>query len=253
MKTLKSFFFPTHSDPTYKNLQVKAIDNTQLFPYVITKMIALYVKDCEIWCIGGYDGNERLTDCEIFDPEIDCWKKVRGRMNVPRSRCVAVYHNMMTLVAAGWDGHNIHRTCEMYDLKINKWFSIPNMSRARDWSAGCVYQNGFLVMGEFQEKNGSQKTCEKLNLKTFKWESFPSLKENRWSCGACVVENIVYCLGGYQYKSMDMCTKTTKKCERFDHTKKEWLPFTSMQERTGRIWLCFVSWPNLHRRWGAER
>jgi N-acetylneuraminic acid mutarotase len=69
--------------------------------------------------LQGYNGLERLSTVEVFEPETKKWKRV-APISKPRSALGSAVLNNRLYVCGGYDGFQSSDTVEMYDPKSDK-------------------------------------------------------------------------------------------------------------------------------------
>lgn len=109
---------------------------------------SLVLNDGRILVVGGFDGSQDLTSCEIIDPS-DWSVTVTGSLNEARSSHAVVLLNDGKVLAMG--GYNPDlgyqmSTCELYDPNTGTWATTAAMASARDNHSAAVTSTGTVVV-----------------------------------------------------------------------------------------------------------
>ena len=107
--------------------------------------------DENIYVMGGYDGNDTLRTCEIYNPPSNSWSSIEP-MNVARSNAGAAFLNRKIFVVGGWDGVSLS-SVEYYDLVTSEWVRVNSLPRATTGIRCCV-----LVQQNSNEQKPKQKS-----------------------------------------------------------------------------------------------
>lgn len=75
----------------------------------------------QIFVIGGYNGESRMSSCESFSPCINCWSPVPD-MNSPRSNFGVEIVDDAIFVLGGYDGRSVDNKVEYFRAEQSKWY-----------------------------------------------------------------------------------------------------------------------------------
>lgn len=204
--------------------------------YVNTVSIPFTDGSNQLMILGGYNGVERLSSCELVAPVIDGWRHVKN-MTKPRSDGAAVLLGDGVMAVGGFDGRNVHQDGELYDVTTNAWSPLSRkMQHARTGTAAtALNRHVVLVAGGF---NGSARlaTVEFYDTREGKWHALPRMHTTRSNFALEFMNGHVYAIGGFDG------TSTTAHSEKFDMIGQRWIvristclspnewPFQSMPE-----------------------
>ncbi len=80
------------------------------------------VLDGKLYAVGGWDGNNNISDVMVYDPVLDTWSQV-SNMSIPRQRSIVTAYNGLLYVMGGEDEFNWLGNVEAYDPETNSWSS----------------------------------------------------------------------------------------------------------------------------------
>jgi kelch-like protein 12 len=84
----------------------------------------------EIYVCGGFDGYNRHTSMECYNPKTDQWRTLSG-MAVGREGAGLVIAGDNIYCVGGYDGINLLDSAEKYDPDTEQWSNISPMSCRR--------------------------------------------------------------------------------------------------------------------------
>lgn len=176
----------------------------------------------KIYCIGGWNGQAGIRQCDVYCPETDKWTSI-APLNTGRCQAGVFAFNNKIWVVGGSDAWNCLGTCETYDPETNQWtFSAP-LSTARR-GCGLAELHGRLYCVGGSDGNQSLKTTEYFDEETQSWILGPSLTTARSIVSVVVVQNRLYAIGGFSGK------KFLNTIEHYDEDAKEWTKFAKLQQ-----------------------
>mmetsp|Transcript_156376 Transcript_156376/g.299886 ORF Transcript_156376/g.299886 Transcript_156376/m.299886 type:complete len:429 (-) Transcript_156376:21-1307(-) len=88
-----------------------------------------------IYVCGGQDGQQVLTDIDVFDAHANGWHVLRS-MPTPRTCAVAISANMKVYVFGGYDGRQVCSAGEYYNPTTCRWQGLPPMAHRRTGLVG---------------------------------------------------------------------------------------------------------------------
>jgi hypothetical protein len=109
---------------------------------------AVALHDNRILVIGGYDGTNVLSECEIYDPKTNTWS-VTGSLNTARMDFEAqTLQDGRVLIAGGLTGLGLatSNTCELYDPATGTWKVTAPMSDRRELFTSMVLPDGTVLL-----------------------------------------------------------------------------------------------------------
>jgi len=96
----------------------------------------------KIYCIGGWNGQSGIKQCDVYDPETDKWTSIAS-LNTGRCQAGVTAYNGKLWAVGGSDAWNCLGTVETYDPEANQWTFAAPLSAARRGS-GLAELNGQL-------------------------------------------------------------------------------------------------------------
>ncbi|CAK8685833.1 unnamed protein product [Clavelina lepadiformis] len=147
-----------------------------------------------VYCAGGYNGIDRLSSCESYNPEERKWSSIRN-MNKKRTYHALVSARGLLYALGGRDGNCTTNTAEFYDPRNGKWEYIPPMKTCRYELTAFVLNNEIYAIGGHDSSNRLS-SVEKYNLDTKTWIDVLSMNEERCGGSACVVDGLIWVFGG---------------------------------------------------------
>ena len=148
----------------------------------------------QIYAIGGFDGFNRLSSVERYNPKTDSWVIV-GNLASPRQGASSIVCKNKIYVLGGFDGVERLRSVECFDIKWNgtlQWHEVPNMVTCRSHFAACVMENNqdiIMVLGGLEDRNTVCKDVEILNIERNIWRPGPSLDKARYAMACIKMDN----------------------------------------------------------------
>jgi influenza virus NS1A-binding protein len=178
--------------------------------------------DGKIYCIGGWNGQAGIRQCEVYCPQTDTWASI-AKLNTGRCQAGVFAFNNKIWVVGGSDAWNCLGTVETYDPETDQWtFSAP-LSTARR-GCGLAELNGKLYCVGGSDGNQSLKSTEYYDEATQSWILGPSLTTARSIVSVVVVRNRLYAIGGFSGK------KFLNTIEYYDADANEWTKFVKLQQ-----------------------
>lgn len=185
--------------------------------YVNTVSIPFTDGSYQLMVLGGYNGVNRLSSCEMVAPVVNGWRQVKS-MAKARSDGAVVVVGDGVLAIGGFDGRNVHQDGELYDVATDSWSSLTRqMQNARTGTAAVALNRSVvLVAGGF---NGSSRlaSVEFYDTREGKWHALPRMHTTRSNFAMEFMNGHVYAIGGF-----DGVT-TTANVEKFDMVGQRWI------------------------------
>jgi N-acetylneuraminic acid mutarotase len=77
-----------------------------------------------IYVVGGYDGQNELDTCEVYDPQQDTWDACPS-LTVPRGGIsTAVIADTLYVIGGGWNSYLVEN--EYYSPAQDQWKTFPS-------------------------------------------------------------------------------------------------------------------------------
>ncbi|XP_073988784.1 influenza virus NS1A-binding protein homolog [Rhodnius prolixus] len=152
-----------------------------------------------IYCIGGFNGQNVIKQCDCYDPSTDKWFSIAplhtGRY---QAGCCGFQGNIW--VVGGCDAWNILDSCEIYYPQKNTWSYGPRPMHARRGAGLAEFNNKIYMVGGW-DGNQSLSSVEIYDPETNSWSYGPELTTPRANLGVAVINNCLYAVGGFSSKS----------------------------------------------------
>lgn len=178
--------------------------------------------DGKIYCIGGWNGQAGIKQCDVYCPETDKWTSI-APLNAGRCQAGVFAFNNKIWVVGGSDAWNCLGTVETYDPETNQWnFCAPLLTARR--GCGLAELNGRLYCVGGSDGNQSLKSTEYFDEVTQSWILGPSLSTARSIVSVVVVQERLYAIGGFSGK------KFLNTIEYYDADAKEWTKFAKLEQ-----------------------
>lgn len=178
--------------------------------------------DGKIYCIGGWNGQAGIKQCDVYCPETDTWTSI-APLNTGRCQAGVFAFNNKIWVVGGSDAWNCLGTVETYDPETNQWVHSAPLSTARR-GCGLAELNGHLYCVGGSDGNQSLKSTEYYDEASESWILGPSLTTARSIVSVVVVQNRLYAIGGFSGK------KFLNTIEYYDADAKEWTKFAKLYQ-----------------------
>ncbi len=200
---------------------------------------AVLLKNGRIMVMGGENGTDVLSSCEIYDPRTDTWQDVAS-MHEPRLRFTAfVLDDGRVFVAGGLTvlGVNItptSKTCEIYDPSIDKWTYTASMSVPREIQEDCMIDSGRIALIGGLDANTADyvNSADLYSPSTGTMIALSNMPASV-AFSSCVYSpeaKAIFVLGGNQAGYGGFKSKTTQK---FSIAEMKWSLVDSMIDRQG--------------------
>ncbi|XP_068122710.1 kelch-like protein 35 isoform X2 [Hyperolius riggenbachi] len=171
--------------------------NTQLNAWIRTASLTkgrwrhkMAVMNGEIFVVGGFDGQKRLSSVEKYSSFTNTWTPVTPMLKAVSSAAVVSCMNKIYVIGGAVEDYGNSDMMQCYDPEEDKWSSrCPAPFSQRCISAveldGMIYVVGGLLS-----------TIFRYNAKTDEWSETASLPGPLESCGVTVCGGKIYILGG---------------------------------------------------------
>lgn len=172
-----------------------------------------------IYCIGGWNGQVGIKQCDVFDPKTNRWSSISSLnvgeyqrrilikllidlykfSNLGRYQAgVASYDNLVYAVG-GCDAWNCLNSVETYDPETDIWTMSKPLITARRGCGVTVFNNKLYVVGG-SDGSHTLNTTEIYDKETKTWEVGPCMTVPRANVEVAVVGDRLYAVGGFSGK-----------------------------------------------------
>ncbi|KAK9511199.1 hypothetical protein O3M35_005805 [Rhynocoris fuscipes] len=152
-----------------------------------------------IYCIGGYNGQFAIKQCDCYDPSKDQWCNI-APLQTGRYQAGCCGFQGKIWVVGGCDAWNILDSCEIYCPKDDKWTYGPRPMQARRGAGLAEFNNKIYMVGGW-DGTQSLSSVEIYDPETNTWSYGPELTTPRSNLGVAVINNCLYAVGGFSSKS----------------------------------------------------
>jgi len=174
-----------------------------------------------IIAMGGWDGDNPLASCELFDPTKGQWSPLPPMPEPRRDHGAAVLGDSIYCVG-GWGLDPYYNSMVRLDLRTMSWFPAPPLPSPRGWPGVAVLNGVLYCAGGYDERDKALNIVERFSPHTNGWERVASLDQKRGGCGLVALNNCLYAIGGYDGD------KPLKSVERFDPRENKWRKVASL-------------------------
>jgi hypothetical protein len=122
-----------------------------------------------IYVVGGYDGQDELDTCQVYDPQQDRWETCPP-LNAPRGGVgVAVVGETLYVIGGGWKGYLVENEYLSVSSDTPTWQTFPS-PLLQEWRNLGVAANGTFIYavggwdGEFLAVNQAYRALFRIYL-----------------------------------------------------------------------------------------
>lgn len=148
-----------------------------------------------IYCIGGFDGHNYLSQCMVFDVRTKCWQEI-APMHEARCHVAVAVHDGRIYAIGGFDGAVRLRSMEVYDPGSNQWTMLPSMHHRRSDGAACTLHGRIYAIGGFNGTT-SHHVAEYYDLTANRWHIVASMMTRRSGLACVAHRGCMYAVGGF--------------------------------------------------------
>lgn len=177
----------------------------------------------KIYACGGYNAQDRLRSCEIYDPVLDVWGFL-PQMTEVRSDAACVAFNNKIYVIGGFDGDQIHTSVEIFNPATNEWSFGPSLQVCRSGVKAIAYNDKIFVIGGYDgtRRLKTVEVYDPLVSPYFQLQD-KQLMQRRSNFAVTLTDDKIFIMGGYDGRGV------TGKTEMYDDKDKEWKVSKSMK------------------------
>lgn len=169
-----------------------------------------------IYAIGGFNGMERVSSGEKYDPMTNTWTAIAS-MPTQRSSLSLTYLDGYIYALGGRNTSHL-RVVEQYCISTNEWYCCPPMVEARCYPGTATHRKQIFAIGGFQNS-----TVECFDMKVQAWSllhMYPRIPlqnpDGVW------LDNTLYIVGGPKEDG----SKESVLMMRFDERCRQWWKVT---------------------------
>lgn len=177
--------------------------------------------DGNLYCIGGWNGQSGIRQCEIYNPVTDKWTAI-APLKTGRYQVGVAAFNQKLWAVGGSDAWNCLASVELYDPSINQWtLAAPLLTPRR--GCGLAEFNSKLYAVGGSDGSHSLSSTEIYDEDSSTWIVGPNLTTPRSNVSVIVVKDKLYAIGGFSGKQF------LNTIEYLDPNMNEWTTFVPQQ------------------------
>nr|CAD7205980.1 unnamed protein product [Timema douglasi] len=171
----------------------------------------------KIYCVGGWNGQVGIKQCDVFDPETSQWTNIAPLLT-GQCRAGVCSMNGLVFAAGGCDAWNCLSSVEVYDPQTDTWTYIKNMITARRGCGLAMFKDKLYAVGG---SDGTHSLCstEIYDSVEKTWTPGPNMTTSRANVGIAVIGSRLYAVGGFSGKTF------LNSIEYLDDKTDEWTTF----------------------------
>uniref|UniRef100_A0A1B0AAB2 Kelch-like protein diablo n=1 Tax=Glossina pallidipes TaxID=7398 RepID=A0A1B0AAB2_GLOPL len=192
--------------------------------------VGVAVMDGKLYAFGGFNGSERLSTVEVYDPRKNIWTQ-GSAMNCKRSAVGVAALNDCIYVCGGYDGVTSLNTVECYCPKTDIWKTVAPMVKYRS-AGGVAAVNGYVYALGGHDGLSIFDSVERYDPLNDVWHKMKSMLNRRCRLGVAALNGKLYACGGYDGNSF------LRSVEVYDPIKNCWSLVTPMNCKRSRVALA---------------
>ncbi|XP_059419422.1 kelch-like protein 6 [Carassius carassius] len=154
----------------------------------------------KVYVLGGFDGTQRLSSVEAYDPFHNCWTEAGPLMISVSSFSAASYDKYIFVIGGGPNGKLATNNMQCFDSLSNKWsLKCPMPTEAKCTNA-VTFKDVIFVVG------GAMKALYSYSPLEDSWTLIIQLGCERASCGIAACNNKLFITGGRDDKNEVIAT-----------------------------------------------
>ncbi|KAJ9576567.1 hypothetical protein L9F63_025538 [Diploptera punctata] len=140
----------------------------------------------KIYCIGGWNGQVGIKQCDVLDPETGTWSSIILLNEAGRYQAGVCSMDGLVFAAGGCDAWNCLSSVEVYDPQTNMWTFAKGMITARR-GCGLAFFNGKLYSVGGSDGSHSLCSTEIYDPVEKTWTPGPNMTTARANVGVAVI------------------------------------------------------------------
>nr|WEX30371.1 Kelch-like protein 6-A-1 [Carassius gibelio] len=154
----------------------------------------------KVYVLGGFDGTQRLSSVEAYDPFHNCWTEAGPLMISVSSFSAASYDKYIFVIGGGPNGKLATNNMQCFDSLSNQWsLKCPMPTEAKCTNA-VTFKDVIFVVG------GAMKALYSYSPLEDSWTLIIQLGCERASCGIAACNNKLFITGGRDDKNEVIAT-----------------------------------------------
>ncbi|KAL7879325.1 hypothetical protein SRHO_G00015790 [Serrasalmus rhombeus] len=144
----------------------------------------------KVYVMGGFDGVQRLSSVEAYDPFHNCWTETAPLMFSVSSFSAASYGKCIYVIGGGPNGKLATNSVQCFDPAANKWTPKSPMPVEAKCTNAVTFRDSIYVVG------GAMKALFSYRPDSDEWTLVTELGSERASCGIAACSNKLFVTGG---------------------------------------------------------
>ncbi|XP_062848934.1 kelch-like protein 6 [Trichomycterus rosablanca] len=154
----------------------------------------------KVYVLGGFNGVQRLSSVEAYDPFHNCWTEVTPLLIGVSSFSTASYAKTIYVIGGGPNGKLATNSLQCYDSVSNKWTLKSPMPIEAKCTNAVTFRERVYVVG------GAMKALYSYSPAADAWTLVTELGGERASCGISACCNKLFITGGRDDKNSVIST-----------------------------------------------
>ncbi|XP_007234443.2 kelch-like protein 6 [Astyanax mexicanus] len=144
----------------------------------------------KVYVIGGFNGAERLSSVEAYDPFHNSWTEAAPLLFSVSSFSAASYGKCIYVIGGGPNGKLATNSLQCFDPAVNKWTLRSPMPVEAKCTNAVTFRDSIYVVG------GAMKAVFSYRPDVDEWTLVVELGGERASCGIAACSNKLFITGG---------------------------------------------------------
>ena len=184
-----------------------------------------YIVQGAIYVAAGFDGRDRLSSIEAYNPLHRKWSEVaRFKVELSSPACAEMGGKMYITGGKNAKNHAV-ATVVFFDPLLAEITETTDLDMARFGHGLVMLDDHIYAVGGYGDDGKRTKHVERYSERTQKWERVSELLEVRSALGCDALRGKIYVAGGYGPQPADNTHGTNvpvKQTEVYDPETKEW-------------------------------
>ncbi|KAK2860791.1 hypothetical protein Q7C36_004957 [Tachysurus vachellii] len=154
----------------------------------------------KVYVMGGFDGVQRLSSVEAYDPFHNSWSEAAPLLVAVSSFSAASYGNCIYVIGGGPNGKLATNSLQCFEAVMNKWTLKSPMPIEAKCTNAVTFRDSIYIVG------GAMKALFSYSPDTDVWTLVTQLGGERASCGLSACCNKLFITGGRDDKNSVIAT-----------------------------------------------
>ncbi|XP_053353461.1 kelch-like protein 6 [Clarias gariepinus] len=154
----------------------------------------------KVYVMGGFDGVQRLSSVEVYDPFHNSWSQAAPLLLAVSSFSAASHGSTIFVIGGGPNGKLATNSLQCFEAAANKWTLKSPMPIEAKCTNAVAFRDGIYVVG------GAMKALFSYSPSADVWTLVTQLGGERASCGLSACCNKLFITGGRDDKNAVIAT-----------------------------------------------